>query len=94
MIKVLQLLKTPTFLEMLDILSPKEIVVLMLRLGYVDNKYFSAKSISEFLGIELDEVFEITKKSLELYKNKVNSYLDSAIDFANENQYVKKINHN
>ena len=76
----------------MEVLSPKEIVVIMLRLGYVDNKYFTSKSIADFLGIDVDEVYNITKKSLELYKSKINSYLDSAIGFmSNDDCKVKKI---
>ena len=90
--KILNLLKTPTFLEMLEILSPKEIVVFMLRLGYVDDKYFTTESISNFLGIEEEEVRMITKKSLELYKNRINQFLDNTIEEIDKDakRYIKK----
>ncbi|UKI58206.1 MAG: hypothetical protein L6V81_01820 [Clostridium sp.] len=40
--------KTPTFSDMLSILTPKEAVIIMLKLGYIDNKYFSTDRIAEF----------------------------------------------
>ena len=77
-ITVLELLKTPTFGQMMNALSVKEAVIISLRLGYIDGKYFSAQTISEFLGIDREEVVEITKRALLLYKDNINDFLDSA----------------
>ena len=66
--KMLELLRTPTFTEMMSILTAKESIIISLKLGYVDGKYFSTESIAQFLGIEETEVIEATKKVLLLYK--------------------------
>ncbi len=79
-IKILEMLRVPSFGQMLGTLTPKEAIIISLRLGYVDGKYFSPESISEFLGIELEEVSEISKKILLLYKDNINHFIDKAID--------------
>jgi DNA-directed RNA polymerase sigma subunit (sigma70/sigma32) len=89
--KVLELLRTPTFTEMLSVLSPKEAIVNMLRLGYVDNKYYSKESIANFLGISEEEVIEISKKALLTYKERINEFLDKAIDIVSESDNNKQL---
>lgn len=81
-IKMLELLRTPTFTQMMDVLSTKEAVIISLKLGYVDGKYFSTKSIADFLGIEESEVVEVTKKVLLLYKDNMNNFIDNVIEIA------------
>lgn len=78
-LKMLELLRTPTFTEMMSILTAKESIIISLKLGYVDEKYFSTESIAQFLGIEEKEVIEATKKVLLLYKENINSFLDNII---------------
>lgn len=89
-VKILELLKTPTFSEIMQFLPPKEAVVIALRLGYVDDKYFTSKSIADFLGIEEIDVMEITKKVLLVYKENINNIIDNAIDIATEENNVLK----
>ena len=79
-IKMLDLLKTPTFMEVMSVLSAKEAIIISLWLGYVDGKYFSTEAISQFLGIEDSEVTVVIKKVLLLYKNYINSLLDKIIE--------------
>lgn len=43
--------------------SLKEVMIASLKLGYIDGKCFSTSAISEFLGIEQQEVID-TKKSI------------------------------
>lgn len=81
-IQILEMLRTPNFTEMLNVLSVKEAVIMSLKLGYIDGKYFSTESISQFLGIEEDEVRDTTKKALLVYKDNINSFLDNIIDIA------------
>ena len=78
-IKILELLKTPSFSQMISTLSVKEAVIIALRLGYIDDKYFSVEQISQFLGIDQEDVNEITKKVLVLYKDTINQFIDQAI---------------
>ena len=91
-IKMLDLLKTPTFSEMLTTLSVKDAVIISLKLGYVDEKYFSTESISKFLDISEEEVMETTKKVLQLYRNNINDFIDKAINMTESNTqtgYIK-----
>ncbi len=78
-IKILGLLRTPSFMQMISTLSVKEAVIIALKLGYIDGKYFSTDAIAEFLKIDKEEVIETTKKILLLYKESINEYLDKAI---------------
>lgn len=90
--KMLDLLKTPTFSEMLTTLSVKDAVIISLKLGYVDEKYFSTESISKFLDISEEEVMETTKKVLQLYRNNINDFIDKAINMTESNTqtgYIK-----
>lgn len=82
--KILHLMKTPSFEEMLRTLTAKEAVTICLKLGYVDGKYFTTESIANFLGIEQSEVVEITKKVLLLYRESINQFIDKAIEEAGE----------
>ena len=83
-IKILELLRTPTFTQMMSVLTAKESIIISLKLGYVDGKYFSTESIAQFLGIEEMEVIETTKKVLLLYKENIKSFLDSIIEVATD----------
>lgn len=95
-IRIIELLKTSNFGQMLNFLTPKEAIIVCLRLGYVDDKYFSSNSIAEFLGIELDEVIESTQKALLLYKNSINEFIDKAVastlESQNSNNLIRKKN--
>lgn len=61
-IKILELFKTPSFTKLMAMYSPKEAMIVSLKLGYIDGKYFSTSAISKFLGIEPQEVIDTTKK--------------------------------
>ena len=82
--KMLELLRTPTFTEMMSVLTVKESIIISLKLGYVDGKYFSTESIAQFLGIEQTEVIETTQKVLLLYKENINNFLDNIIEVATD----------
>ena len=84
--KVLELLRTPSFNQMISVLSVKESVIISLKLGYIDGKYFSTDSIAQFLGIEQQEVIDTTKKVLLLYKENINQFIDNAIEIVTESQ--------
>lgn len=89
-IKIQDIMKSLKFGDMLNTLSVKEAIIICLRLGYVDNKYFSTKSIADFLGVEEEEVIETTKKVLLLYKDNINNYVDKAVEeITTGSQYVK-----
>lgn len=87
-LKILELLRTPSFNQMMSILSVKESVIISLKLGYIDGKYFSTDSIAQFLGIEKQEVIDTTRKILLLYKENINQFIDNVIQIATEGQEI------
>ena len=89
-LNVLKLMRSPKFDEILKLFTPKEAIIVCLKLGYVDEKYFTTEAIANFLGIELDEVREITKKALLIYKENINQMLDEAIEIAIDSSIVLK----
>lgn len=90
-VKMLELLRTPTFTQMINVLTVKEAIIISLKLGYVDGKYFSTESIAQFLGIEESEVIETTKKALLLYKENINAFIDGIIEVATDQTKKQQI---
>lgn len=90
-LKILELLRTPTFSQMMNHLTIKEAIIISLKLGYIDGKYFKTESIAKFLEISEEEVRETTKKILLLYKDNVNNFLDRIIEIATDNDNKKRI---
>ena len=78
-LSLLKVIKSASFSQMLSVLSVKEAVIISLKFGYVDGKYFSNKRIADFLGIKEIEVAEIVKKILLVYKENINSFIDTLI---------------
>lgn len=66
--KVLLLLKKPEFAPLVEILSPEQAVTIILKLGCLDKRYFSGKSIAKFLKIDELQVEYNIKESRELLK--------------------------
>lgn len=89
-LKILELMRTPGLGEMLKSLTPKEAVIICLKLGYIDEKYFTTESIAGFLGIETSEVIETTKKVLLVYKENINQFIDKAVETATSSALVLK----
>ena len=89
-LKILKLMRTPSFGEMLKSLTPKEAVIICLKLGYVDEKYFTTESIADYLEIETSEVIETTKKVLLVYKENINQFIDKVVEVATEPSLVLK----
>ena len=85
-IKILELLRTPSFGQLISVLTPKEAIIISLKLGYIDGKYFSTESIANFLGIEEQEIRETTKKILLVYKESINQFIDTAIQLTTDQQ--------
>ena len=90
--KTLEFLKATLFKQMKNVLTDKEAIIISLKLGYIDGKYFSNDSIANFLGIEKQEVINTTKKILLLYKNNINQLTNNVIEIATEQtkQLTKK----
>ncbi len=85
-LKILSLLRTPTFAELMSTLSVKEAIIISLKLGYVDEKYYTTEAIANFLGIEPTEVIETTKKILLVYQESLNNFIDTAIAVATDKE--------
>jgi len=91
--KMLELLRMPTFASMLDQFTPKQAIIVALKLGYVDNKCFSTSSIAGFLEIEEQEVVTTTKEALLMYRDSFVNFIDVAIQETTGSP-VKKIGSN
>lgn len=89
-LKALSLLQSPNFLKLLNDFSTLEAVVVCLKLGYIDGKYFETKEVAEFLEIENSRVYDITRKFLEIYKENVLEFIDKIIDGVNDSFTLTK----
>lgn len=79
-IKAVEIFNIDTLKEITKTKSMKEIVVLSLALGYVDDKYFFANSIANFLGMEQTEVDSIIKDGVAEYKVRLNEIIDQSLN--------------
>lgn len=77
--KLLELLKTSPFEELMLSNSPKEVVITVLKLGYIDGKCFTTSNIAKFLRIEEQEVRDSTKKVLMMYQDKLRGNSNNSI---------------
>ncbi len=98
-IKTLEIFNGDKFKEITKTKSIKEIIVLSLAFGYVDDKYFFANSIANFLGMEQEEVTTIIKSGVAEYKEKLDEIIDQSLDKMteagkeeNSKVYVKTLN--
>ena len=91
-IKILEIFNNKEFIEMTRRKPLKECLILSLKLGYIDNKYFSTNAIASFLGVDSSEIHSILKKELVDYKEKILHQIDQAIELeTSEKPYVKKL---
>ena len=76
----LEQLKSLTLKEMMSNMSPKEAVIVCLKFGYIDDKYFTDDAIKDFLGVESKDIREATMKVLLSYKDQITSLVDDIIE--------------
>lgn len=93
-IKILESLKTPTFYELMTNFPVKNAIIIALRLGYIDNKYYSTESIASFLDIEASEVREITTEILKLHKDNLNAMIDKIAIYLKEDNHTLSLEKN
>ena len=95
-IRTLEIFGSEEFRNMTLQKPMNECVILALKLGYVDGKYFSSSSIANFLGVDVSEVDDIVKKTLVEYKEVLNGMIDKAIETetAGSKPYMKIIKRN
>ena len=90
-LKILELIKTPTFYELMSNLEPKTAIIIALKLGYVDKKYFTSESIANFLGITESEVIQTTTEVLKLYKEQIGIFIEQAISYEQSSNNSRKL---
>lgn len=83
--KILELLRTPIFKQLMPALPQKEAIIISLKLSSVPTE-----SIANFLGIEESEVREATKKVLLTYKKSINQFIDTTIQVATDQSGLLK----
>lgn len=86
--KFLNIIKSPLFSNIRYSLSNRDRIIISLKLGFVNDKKYSAKEISDFLEIDVCEVLEVVKKFLIAYKEEINNYIDEVIDISTEKKYI------
>ena len=70
--KIFELLESPAFIRMRNILSLTEAIIVSVKLGYIDGTDYSAEEISTILGIDKEEVVQaINKIPLINHKNMI-----------------------
>lgn len=75
-------------------MPPKKAIIIALRLGYIDEKYFSTESKATFLEIKQYEVREITTEILNLHKENLNNIIDAATIHLTKSNNVQKLGQN
>ncbi|MBQ3021384.1 MAG: sigma-70 family RNA polymerase sigma factor [Bacilli bacterium] len=83
-IKTLEALKSPIFKKLMKFLSIKEMIVISLKFGYANGKYYTTKEIANFLEMDETEVRTIIKKVLLDYKVNVIKFIDDVIKLTTE----------
>lgn len=68
-------------------LTNEEYVIVMLKLGYINNKYYSTEEISTMLDIDAQTIIDITKKVLNIMKYYLYYCVDNTIERLVEEPY-------
>ena len=84
--KLLSMITNSSYESLTRNLSPKDAIIVGLKLGYIDGKYFSTKSIANFLNISEEEVRKSVKNALEFYKENMLNNIDDLTDTASDKQ--------
>ena len=77
---LMNFISTQSYKQLIELLSPKETIIYILKEGYLDNRCFSTKAIAEFLGMNCEEIEILYKKALEIKRKKINETLDKKIE--------------
>lgn len=90
-VDTLSIFNNELFKEIVRGMSVKESMIIALKFGFLDNKYYSIDSIAAFLDIPTSDVFDITRNALILFKSHINDLIDETIkDDKNEITRTKK----
>ena len=89
-----QVLLTEQFKELIKELSYKEAIIITLKLGFVDDKYYETSAIANFLDIDEQEVRDITRRVIEMYKERLNNSIDATLNAIEKDDKTLKIDLN
>ncbi len=81
---ILNLLKTPSFNELVGTLDVKDKMIISLISEYFYNKYYHSEELPEIFKINETEILTIIKNSLLLYKKRINDLIDSAVSLTTD----------
>ena len=81
---IVNLLKTPSFNEMVGTLDDKDKMIISLISEYFYNKYYHSEELPEIFKINETEILTIIKNSLLLYKKRINDLIDSAVSLTTD----------
>ncbi len=82
--------KTPILEGIKMGLSEKERVIILLKFGFIDGKYYRNDDIAKFFGIDETEVEEIIEKVLLLYRENSINQIDQAIEIITKKTLKRK----
>ncbi len=71
--EAVRLSKSEEILNMFDGFSFEELIIIILKFGFVNNQYFSDNVIANFLNIDVNRVIEVSKIALLNYRDNINS---------------------
>lgn len=81
--KVLELIKNKDFAYIIYGFKPKEIMMIILLLGYINSKSYSISTIAKFLEISESEAVSAGKSALEKFKQRINQIMEGE-DFSTQ----------
>lgn len=90
-LELFELLKKRFLPKVMESLSIKESIIVSLKLGLVDEKYYSTKAISEFLEVDESFVTETTKKVLTMCKESANNTLGTIVEKVSDVKVKQKM---
>lgn len=69
--EAVKLSKSEEMLNIFDEFSSDELIIVILKFGFINNQFFSDDVISNFLNIDVNKVNEVTKIVLSNYKDNI-----------------------
>ena len=90
-LELFELLKKRFLPKVMESLSIKESIIVSLKLGLVDDKYYSTKAISEFLEVDESFVTETTKKVLTMCRDSANNTLGTIVEKVSDVKVKQKM---
>ena len=91
-LKIFDIIKVMGYEKLIEGLSPIEIVVVLLKFGFVNNVSFDNERLVKFLNVSEEEIEKITKNIIENNRENVSKFVDDALTniINNPSAYLKK----